>query len=115
MKTTVMVQGQERDLARNLMVAYKVQGCHNHKPYAQIFQEMADMPLEQQVEIIYTSFQVANKELSTVVTKEMFLEEFLEQHDVSDLMDYLSYIMEGIMGKTLLDKAKEAVDSGNVL
>ena len=89
------------DLATTLRVAYIVQGQNNHKSYIDIFQEIDKMTLEQQVGIVYASFQAANPDEAKFIKQNDFLDNFLDNYHVTELMEYVSKIIEGIMGKEL--------------
>lgn len=103
----VEVGDKQYELAGTLRVAYKVQGQHNHKPYSQVFSGINSMTLEQQVGIVYSAFCVANPEDAKTIKEKDFLEYFLDNYNVGQLMDMLSYIIENIMGKDLVEETKE--------
>lgn len=94
------------DLATTLRVAYIVQGQNNHKSYIDIFQEIDKMTLEQQVGIVYASFQAANPDEAKFIKQNDFLDNFLDNYHVTELMEYVSKIIEGIMGKELGDEVE---------
>lgn len=105
---TVTIQGTEYELSTKLRVAYKVQGQHGHKPYSEVFQELNSMPIEKQIGILYTSFEVANPSASKEITFQKFLDEYLDNYDVSTIMDQLQDIISGILGKDLKAEAEAA-------
>ena len=90
--------GQEYALSNKLRVAYRVQGQHDHKPYTEVFSGVGDMPIEDQIGIIYESFWCANPEARDKITRQQFLEEYLDKYDVKALMEQLKEIIQGIMG-----------------
>lgn len=90
--------GQEYALSNKLRVAYRVQGQHDHKPYTEVFSGVGDMPIEDQIGIIYESFWCANPEARDKITRQQFLEEYLDKYDVKTLMEQLREIIQGIMG-----------------
>lgn len=90
--------GQEYALSNKLRVAYRVQGQHDHKPYTEVFSGVGDMPIEDQIGIIYESFWCANPEVRDKITRQQFLEEYLDRYDVKTLMEQLREIIQGIMG-----------------
>jgi len=90
--------GQEYALSNKLRVAYRVQGQHDHKPYTEVFSGVGDMPIEDQIGIIYESFWCANPEARDKISRQQFLEEYLDKYDVKTLMEQLSEIIQGIMG-----------------
>ena len=90
--------GQEYALSNKLRVAYRVQGQHDHKPYTEVFSGVGDMPIEDQIGIIYESFWCANPEARDKISRQQFLEEYLDKYDVKALMEQLREIIQGIMG-----------------
>lgn len=90
--------GQEYALSNKLRVAYRVQGQHDHKPYTEVFSSVGDMPIEDQIGIIYESFWCANPEARDKISRQQFLEEYLDKYDVKTLMEQLREIIQGIMG-----------------
>ena len=90
--------GQEYALSNKLRVAYRVQGQHDHKPYTEVFSGVGDMPIEDQIGIIYESFWCANPEARDKISRQQFLEEDLDKYDVKALMEQLKEIIQGIMG-----------------
>lgn len=103
---TVNIRGTEYELSTKLRVAYKVQGQHGHKPYSEIFQELDKMPIEKQIGILYTSFEVANPAASKDIPFMTFLDWYLDNYDVSTIMDQLQDIIGGILGKDLKAEAE---------
>lgn len=89
---------QEYALSNKLRVAYRVQGQHDHKPYTEVFSGVGDMPIEDQIGIIYESFWCANPEARDKISRQQFLEEYLDKYDVKALMEQLKEIIQGIMG-----------------
>lgn len=90
--------GQEYALSNKLRVAYRVQGQHDHKPYTEVFSGVGDMPIEDQIGIVYESFWCANPEARDKISRQQFLEEYLDKYDVKALMKQLREIIQGIMG-----------------
>lgn len=90
--------GQEYALSNKLRVAYRVQGQHDHRPYTEVFSGVGDMPIEDQIGIIYESFWCANPEARDKIPRQQFLEEYLDRYDVKTLMEQLREIIQGIMG-----------------
>lgn len=110
----VMFKGTEYPLATTLRVAYRIQGQHNHKPYAQIFESIGSMTLEDQIGMIYEAFLCGSRFDLNVqnIKRNEFLEDFLDNYNLSDMMEMLQAIIEGIVGK-LPDKAEDTETSGN--
>lgn len=98
----------EYELATTLRVAYLVQGQNNHKSYVELFQEIDKMTLEQQVGIVYAAFVAANPNQKKTITQNDFFEYFLDNYTISELMKYVSKIIEGIMGKDLEEEVESA-------
>ena len=106
---TTTINGTEYPLATTLRVAYKVQGQHNHAPYTQVFEKLGEMTLEDQIGILYAAFEVANPEQAKFITKKAFLDEYLDNYNLTEVMDQLKAVVEGIMGKKL-DTPSEDVE-----
>lgn len=102
---TVTIDGTEYELSTKLRVAYKVQGQHAHKPYTEIFSDINSMTIEQQIAILYAAFEVANPEAAKIITKQAFLDHYLDNSDVSSVMDQLQDVIGGILGKDLKEEA----------
>lgn len=104
--------GTDFPLATTLRVAYNVQGQHNHKPYTEVFKNIGDMTVEDQLGIIYCSFKCANPD--TIVTRDQLQNYLLDNMNLKDMLDVLQGIIKGIMGTD--DETPEqdtAADSGN--
>ena len=69
---TINLNGNEYPLACNLRVAYVLQNQHNHESYSSILSRVGEMPLEQQIDVLYAAFQIANPETAKTFTREMF-------------------------------------------
>ena len=95
---TTTINGTEYSLSTTLRVAYKVQGQHNHKPYTEVFQGLGDMTLEQQINILYASFQCPNPEAAKEITSQKFLDYYLDNYNLKIVMDQLQAVVKGIMG-----------------
>lgn len=107
----ITYKGQEYECATTLRVAYLVQGQHNHKPYTEIFNKVGDMTVEDQIGIVYASVQAANKGLTQHIKLRDFIEEYLDEYTLTDLLDQIKEIIEGIMGKNFDDIPTEAQDA----
>lgn len=94
---TVTIQGTEYSLANTLRVAYKVQGCNNHKPYSQVFKDIGDATLEKQIEVLFCAFQVANPD--NKLKFQDFLDHYLDNYTLRDVLAQVKEVVEGIMGK----------------
>lgn len=109
---TITIRGNEYELATTLRVAYNIQGQHNHRSYIEIFEDIDKMTLEQQIGIVYASFQAANPDSSKLIKQSDFLNEFLDNYNLTELMKYVKDIIAGIMGKDLEDDNPEVESSG---
>lgn len=85
---------EEYDLSKRLRVAYKIQGANAHKNYQEVFEEMGDLPLDKQVEMLYYSFKDANP--NSQMSKTDFLDNFLDNYGLAQLMELLTALIEGI-------------------
>lgn len=109
---TVTIDGTEYELSTKLRVAYKVQGQHNHKPYTEIFQNLNDMTIEQQINMLYAAFEAANPEAAKNITKQVFLDHYLDNSDLSEVMSQLQDVIGGILGKDLKEEAEKKSEDG---
>ena len=100
---TIIFNEKEYNLATTLRVAYMVQGQHNHKPYTEVFQQIGNMTLEDQIAILYAAFACANKDEAKFITRQNFLDYYLDNYTLSDVMSQLQSVIEGITGQTLND------------
>lgn len=103
--------GTDFPLATTLRVAYNVQGQHNHKPYTEVFKDIGDMTVEDQLGIIYCSFKCANPD--TIVTRDQLQNYLLDKMNLKDMLDVLQSIIKGIMGTDDESEQTETADSGN--
>lgn len=108
----IEINGTCYPLASNLMVAYKVQGQHNHKSYMEIFQNMDTLTLEQQIGIVYAAFQVANPTEAKMITQQVMFNSIVNDSsfNVKKLLDKIKFILSGILGKNLDEAADDATD-----
>ena len=95
---TTVINGQEYNLATTLRVAYMVQNQHNHKSYTEVFQSLGDMPLEDQINVLYAAFVCANREQASFITKQIFLDYYLDHYNLKDVMEQLEGVIQGITG-----------------
>ena len=111
---TINLNGNEYPMACNLRVAYTLQNQHNHESYSSILSRVGDMPLEQQIDILYIAFQVANPETAKTFTREMFRTYILDHDEFNAyvMLDMIKRIVSGILGKELSneDTSSESVD-----
>ena len=111
---TINLNGNEYPMACNLRVAYTLQNQHNHEAYSSILSRVGDMPLEQQIDILYIAFQVANPETAKTFTREMFRTYILDHDEFNAyvMLDMIKRIVSGILGKELSneDTSSESVD-----
>lgn len=112
---TTKINGTEYELSTTLRVAYKVQGQHNHKPYTEVFRNLGDMSLEQQINILYAAFQCANPQACATITAQVFLDYYLDNYTLKAVMQQLQAVVKGIMGEMGEAEAEneETEDSGN--
>ena len=111
----VTINGVDYPLATTLRVAYKVQGQHNHKAYSKVFAEIGDMALEDQINILFAAFQVANPEVK--MSAKEFLDYYLDNFNLKVVMDQVKEIIQGIMGvddaESQADVATSNAEQGN--
>lgn len=104
---TVNINGLEYPLASTLRVAYKVQGQHNHKPYTEVFKAIGDMHLEDQIGILYAAFECANPTEVHVIKRQTFLEAYLDNYNLKEMMDHIQGVIRGIMGEDFFEENEE--------
>lgn len=104
------INGKEYELSDKLRVAYKIQGQNNHVSYMELFSKIDTLPLEKQVEMIYVAFSVANPEEAKTLTSQAFLDYYLDNFTLKEMMNQLQDIISGITGVDL-SKSSEATGS----
>ena len=104
---TINIKGTEYDMATTLRVAYKVQGQHNHEPYSKVFEKIGDMTVEQQLGILYCSFECANPEVAKQFTQIEFINYCLDNMNLKDMLDKLKELVQGIMGTDETESSQE--------
>ena len=111
---TINLNGNEYPLACNLRVAYVLQNQHNHESYSSILSRVGEMPLEQQIDVVYAAFQIANPETAKTFTREMFRTYILDHDEFNAyvILNMIKGIVSGILGKELSneDTSSESVD-----
>lgn len=112
MKVTTVINNTEFELSTSLRVAYNIQGCHNHKPYAEVFKNIGEMHLEQQLEILFEAFKIANPEVALTFNKKAFQEYYLDHFKLKQVMDQLQGVVQGIMGEDT-EAEQEPTEQGN--
>ena len=103
---TINLNGNEYPLACNLRVAYVLQNQHNHDSYSSILSRIGEMPLEQQIDVLYAAFQIANPETAKTFTREMFRTYVLDldAFHASVILQIIKKIISGILGTVLPDE-----------
>ena len=104
---TVKIRDVEYPLATTLRVAYKIQGQHNHKPYTEVFKQIGDMHVEDQIGIMYAAFECANPQEALKLKRKEFEEYYLDNYNLKDLMGQLQGVIKGIMGEDFFEEAEE--------
>nr|DAF09628.1 MAG TPA: hypothetical protein [Caudoviricetes sp.] len=107
----VKYKDRELECATTLRVAYLIQGQHNHKPYTEIFENVGNMTVEQQIGIIYAAVKAKNKDLDIRLGD--FVNEYLDTYDLGTLMEQIKEIISGIMGKEITLEAENAATEGD--
>ena len=110
---TINLNGNEYPMACNLRVAYVLQNQYNHESYSSILSRVGEMPLEQQIDVVYAAFQIANPETAKTFTREMFRMYILDhdEFNASVILKMIKKIISGILGKELPDEPTEEKDS----
>ena len=99
-----IINGVEYPLATALRVAYLIQGQHNHKPYAEVFKDIGDMTIEDQIGIIYCAFKCANSDSNITMSKQSFVDYYLDNFTLREVLGQLQEIVKGIMGEDLTEE-----------
>ena len=111
-KLVTIINGVEYPLATTLRVAYMVQGQHNHKSYADVFKSIGDMCVEDQIGIVYCAFKCANPEAARTMSLQAFIEYYLDNLNLKELLEQLQALVKGIMGEDDNDTSDNAESSG---
>lgn len=100
---------KEYELATTLRVAYKIQGMNDNKPYLDVFANIGNAGLEDQINLLYAAFSIGNPEEAKTITQKIFLNNVLDEGlHVDDLIEMLNAVTEGIMGPKLIADAKKS-------
>ena len=89
----IKFQGQDYEVATTLRVAFTIQSRFNHKPYMQIFQDIQNMPLEEQVRMLFVAFDLKNP---NTVTEKQFLDEVLDNWNLYMITTNVANLIESI-------------------
>ena len=110
---TINLNGNEYPLACNLRVAYVLQNQHNHEAYSSILSRVGEMPLEQQIDVVYAAFQIANPDTAKTFTRDMFRMYVLDhdEFNASVILNIIKDIISGILGKKLPDEVPDETAS----
>ena len=110
---TINLNGNEYPLACNLRVAYVLQNQHNHESYSSILSRVGEMPLEQQIDVIYAAFRIANPETAKTFTRDMFRMYVLDHDEFNAfvILNIIKDIISGILGKKLPDEVPDETAS----
>lgn len=106
-----IIHGTAYDMATTLRVAYVLQKQHNRKPYNQIFSELGDMTIEDQIGVLYASFSLANP--SSGITQTEFVDYYLDHYNLTDIMGQLETLISEVTGMGIQkDEASKANRTG---
>lgn len=100
---SIEINGTEYELSTKLRVAYMVQGQHNHKPYSDVFREVGDMCLEDQIGIVYCAFKCANPLAANQINQKAFEDYYLDNYKLGHLIQQINDIIRAIMGEEFAD------------
>lgn len=89
----IKFQGQEYEVSTTLRVAFIIQSKFNHKPYMQIFQDIQNMKLEEQVRMLFVAFDLKNP---NVATEKQFLDEVLDNWNLNMITRKVAELVEAI-------------------
>ena len=110
---TININGNEYKLACNLRVAYALQNQHNHEAYSSILSRVGEMPLEQQIDVLYVAFQIANPEDAKSFTREMFRTYILDHDEFNAyvILQLIKSVIAGILGRDLSTEDEATTES----
>ncbi len=110
----IVINGQEYPMKTSLRVAYQLQSEFGHKPYMQILQEVDKMKLEQQIKLLYISFNLANP---NVMTFNQFLDYFLDEGAFVQVTKKMAELIEAItyngMSPEEIEASKKGIAGGD--
>lgn len=111
----ITINGTEYPMSTTLRVAYLIQGQHNHKPYSEVFQNIGNMSIEDQIGILYCSFSCADPNNSRAMDRLTFQNALLDSPDMtlSRIMKLITELIKSIMGDDL-PKGVEDEDTEDV-
>lgn len=89
----IKFQGQEYEVSTTLRVAFIIQSRFNQKPYMQIFQDIQNMKLEEQVRMLFVAFDLKNP---NVATEKQFLDEVLDNWNLNMITRKVAELVEAI-------------------
>jgi hypothetical protein len=110
---TTTINGAEYELATSLRVAYKVQGQHNHKPYSEVFSNIGQMKIEDQIGILYAAFECANPNEANKIKRQDFLDAYLDTYNLKTMMEHIQGVIKGIMGEDFFEENEESSGATN--
>lgn len=115
MKSFTKIIGEnEYTLATTLRVAYVLQGMNNHKSYLDIFQSIGEMAIEEQINVIYAAYMVGNTTTdNNLITKDHFKNICLDNLDLTEMMDIIKTIIEGITGKKIQESTENSIEESS--
>ena len=106
-RAVTLIDGIEYPLDTTLRVAYQIQGANDHKPYSKVFSDIGDMMLEKQIEIIFLSFKIANPDAVKQYPWQKFLDYYLGNFTLKEVMAQLKIIVQNILGEDDEEEASE--------
>jgi hypothetical protein len=104
---TTTINGTEYPLATTMRVAFAVQEQNKHAPYMEVFSRIDKMTLDDQINIIYAAFSIANKEEAKTITKQVFFNYYLDNFTLKETMQQLTDIISAVAGVNAEDVASK--------
>ena len=90
---TIKFKGEEYELSTKLRAAFEMQSKFGHKPYMEIFQDVQTMKLEEQIKMIYVSFNLMNP---NICSETDFRNELLDNWNLTDVTSTIAKLIEAI-------------------
>jgi hypothetical protein len=93
----ITVDGITTPLSTKLRVAYEIQRQFGNKPYMDVFKEIGNKSIEQQIKFVYTAYVQGLKDTGqTALPLNIFTECLLDNFSIMQIVDCIQAIIEGI-------------------
>lgn len=111
----ITIGGVSTPLATTLRVAYNIQKQFGNKPYMEVFKEISNKAIEQQIKFIYTSYVQGVKDNGVAAMPlNIFQECLLDNFSIMQIIDCIQAIIEGITRGNMSEDEFEARKEKNL-